>query len=123
MDTEYRLEDLAYVDTPVNEDIQIDPDSYLYLHDLVMEAVNTGKISLLTKVINKVPNIVSVLDFPELLVSSNNEQMIKSLYTRYLEAKNEYSLELLEDKIRDLQEDNPDMYIIKYHQEHKTLWH
>ena len=32
----------------------------------------------------------------------------------------QFDLELLENEIRDLQEDNPDMFIIKYHLEYLT---
>jgi len=121
-DIQYDIRELAYVDSVsnfVNDDIDKKPDSYMYLQQSMEEIINKHQLNVIKKVFNKVPNIYTVLDFSDLLTLTDSPEIIEFLYSEQFKIKDKCTLEimyeLIEDKIRDLAPDNPDMFIIQYH--------
>lgn len=112
--------DLQHLQDDINDKILENPDDYLYLHELLEKEVSNDNITLVKDVFTKLPNIYVVIDFPKLLIESNTEEMVSFLYDEYLKNKDRFSLELLEDQIRDIKDLNPDLLIIEYHNKRKS---
>jgi hypothetical protein len=123
---EYTIEQLITDDVSkiVNQEIINYPDSYLYINDLIDKDINSIEIDVLKKLFEKIPNIKCVLDFPRLLSNTDSEEILHFLYNINLENATISDLDLLEDEIRDLQEDNPDMLLIDFHKQciEEGLW-
>ncbi len=112
-------DDIDITDEYLNDKIDKNPDDYLYLHELVLKKVEDNQLEYIKNLFEKIPNILKIIDLPELLCSNNDKEMVKFLYDELLKFDDEIFLIILEEHIKDLQEDNPNMLIIEYHKENK----